>query len=712
MKSDPLLDCLVYLSSCFGNSVSAESVVAGLAYDENGLTPKLFSEAADRINIKSMVTRRAIEHIPTAVLPCVLTLTHGGAVVLKGFDKKRKKAVIYTAEDKKTKKVSLQDLKKDYSGYAIFVSPKAEETDIDEYHHDDIYDKSNIKDVYHLHWFWSIFFKNTGIYIQVIIAAILINLFALTSPIFIMTFYDRVLPNNAIETGWVLAIGALIILSFDFVVRSLRGYFIDLAGKKVDVIAAGRIFDQVMDMKLSERPVSSGVFANMLRDFDSVRDFFTSATLTAIVDFPFTILFLAVIYIIGGPIAFVLATLIIIVLVAGFIIQFPLKGTVKKSQKTSETKHGILVESIHGLETIKAIGADGKMRARYSGITGENAIWSQRSRFISALGVNIATLLQQSATILVVITGMYLVMDSQLTTGGLIACVILGGRAIAPIGQIANIMTRRHQAFTALKTLNKIMSKPTERPRNKKFLHRPDLSGKIVFDKVSFSYPNSGKKALDNVSFAINAGEKVGVIGRIGSGKSTIARLMLGLYEPNDGRILFDDTDFRQIDPADLRHNTGYIAQDVMLFSGSIKENITVSRPQASEAEILAVSQQAGVHDFVKQHPMGYDAQVGERGEKLSGGQRQSIALARALLTSPKIMVCDEPTNSMDVQAEENFRRHIEKQAEKMTLILITHRQQLLSVVDRLILLDQGVVVMDDDRDVVLRALSSGDTKK
>ncbi len=295
-----------------------------------------------------------------------------------------------------------------------------------------------------------------------------------------------------------------------------------------------------------------------------------------------------------------------------------------------------------------------------------------------------------------------------MTTGALIACVLLGGRAIAPIGQIAGLMTRYHQARSSLRTLNGIMSLPVERPAGKQFLHRPQLSGKIAFDKVGFAYPKTARKVLDDISLTINAGEKVGIIGRIGSGKSTMARLIIGLYEPTEGTLSADDTDYRQIDPADLRRNMAYIAQDVLLFRGSVRENIAISRPQASDAEILEAAKSAGVHDFISRHPMGYDAAVGERGEGLSGGQRQAIALARAMLLKPNLMVCDEPTNAMDTEAEQAFIRHIGKQSKDKTLILITHRQNLLTLVDRLILLDQGRLVADGPRDKVVSALAGG----
>ena len=696
---DPLLECLVFLTAHYGRARSAHAITAGLAYGDHNMGPSLFCEAAERIDLKAKIVRRnKIKKIQTPVLPAVLILKEGQACVLLKLNSDEHSATIWSPETSSERSVKLTDLKSSYEGYAIYVHPKPEFIDPQAPHAED-------RD---RHWFWGPVLDCKAIYGRVAVAAILINLFGLTSPIFIMNIYNRVIPNSAIETGWVLGLGALTIFVFDFIIRNLRGYFIDLAGRRIDVISGRRIYDQLLNMKLEERPTSSGSFANMLRDFDSVRDFITSATLTALIDLPFTFLFLFVIYLLGGPIAFILAVLIVIVFIAGVLLQFPLKALVRKSTKSAEAKHGLLIESIHGLETIKAVGADGRMRERYGRHIAENAAYSQKSRFVSGLGVNISSWIQQTASIFIVLAGMYLVKDSQISVGALIACVLLGGRAIAPIGQVANLMSRYHSARTALKTLNQIMSKSVERPSKKKFLHRPDLEGKITFRKVSFVYPHTDRKVLDTASFIINAGEKVGIIGRIGSGKSTLARLMMGLYSPKEGALLLDETDYRQIDPADLRQNIAYIAQDVVLFNGSVRDNLTVSVPHASEDDILEVSKAAGVHEFISHHPMGYDAPVGERGEGLSGGQRQCVALARAMLLKPNIYICDEPTNAMDTQAETAFVKHIEEQTKNKTLVLITHRHYLLSLVDRLILMDQGRIILDGQRDKVLEAISTG----
>jgi ATP-binding cassette subfamily C protein LapB len=706
---DDLLQCLVFMSAHHGHAKSPDAIKAGLAYDENGMGPDLFIEAAGHLGFKTKVSKpKKIKTFDDANFPLVVILKDNHSVVLMRRDGDN--VEIYDPAQDAVVTTELDALEAKYDGFAIYVHPKPgfhdPRTKAGTHALENETGNKNLP-----HWFWSIMADNSGLYARVIVAAIFVNLFGVVGPLFIMNVYDRVIPNSAIETGWVLAIGALTAYVFDLIMRTLRGYFIDLAGRRIDIVASRRIYDQLMNMKLAGKPASSGAFANMLRDFDSVRDFLTSATLTGLVDLPFTLFFLFIIYLIGGPIAFMLFFLILFVIGLGMLLQWPLKILVRQAAQSAEAKHGLLVETIGGLETIKAIGADGRLRARYGAHVGESAALGQKSRFVSALGVNFATFLQMSASVIIVLMGMYLVQDSLITMGGLIACVILGGRAIAPIGQIANLVARYHQASSSLQTLNRVMALPIEHPQGKTFLHRPVLEGKIKFDQIDFVYPGTDRKVLDNVSFEIKSGEKVGIIGRIGSGKSTIARLMLGLYDPEEGAIYADDTDYRQIDPADLRRNVAYIAQDVVLFRGTVRENITLSRPQATEEEILNAAKLSGVHEFVSTHPMGYDAVVGERGEGLSGGQRQAIALARAMLHQPNIMVCDEPTNAMDMQAENAFTAHIGKQVKDKTLILITHRHHLLSLVDRLILMDKGKIVLDGPRDKVIDAISKGQVK-
>jgi ATP-binding cassette subfamily C protein LapB len=724
---DSLLECLANVTGYYGHAKSTESIIAGLPYTEEGMGPKLFSEAAERLGYKTKLVKRKPHKIDAALLPVVILCADNKALVLHEIERslvsgKAKDHIYhcYDPHEKRSVALSAPELTDRSTGSVFLIYPSKDgvmkPSDAHVASQGAFANHEHTADAIGAHWFWGVMWQNRSLYYRVALAALLINIFALASPLFIMNVYDRVIPNNAMETGWVLGIGALTVLMFDFIVRTLRGYFIDMAGRKMDVIVGRRIYDHVLDMNLSAKPPSSGVFASMLKEFDAVKEFFTSATMTGFVDLPFSLLFIFVIYLLAGPVAFVLLGLMIVAIIVGLVIQIPLRALIAKSLKAAEAKHGLLIETITGLETIKAIGADGKLRARYSDYIGEAAFVGQKSRFFSSLGVNLATVLQQSASIFIVLMGMYLVRDGSLTVGALIASVILGGRAIAPMAQIAGLLTRYHQSRSALRNIDQLMKTETERPANKKFLHRPDLKGHITFDRVSFSYPHTERKVLDNVSFDIKAGEKVGIIGRIGSGKSTIARLMMGLYQPNDGSILVDQTDYRQIDPADLRRNVGYIAQDVVLFTGSVRENVIAAHPTASEAEILHATKLSGAYEFISAHPHGFDMMIGERGEGLSGGQRQAIALARAILAKPNMLVCDEPTNSMDIQAEEAFAQHVkthlggEQDGQDKTLILITHRQMLMGLVDRLILIERGRVMADGPRDKVLEALSKGAT--
>lgn len=699
-SGDALLDCLVFLCSHFGKAKSAETIKAGIAYDKAGMGPELFCEAALTVDLKAQIAKKTdIGHLPSSVLPCVVMLKGDHPCVLMTCDQNDLTAKIFVPETGSIKDINLNDLIADYTGYVIYIHPQANfvsNAQAPQPMNDDN------------HWFWGIIRQSKSTYALVILASLFINLFALVSPMYVMNVYDRVIPNNAIETGWALGIGALIAFVFDFLFRTVRGYLIDFAGRKTDIIAGRRIYDHVLDMKIADRPASSGAFANMLRDFDSVRDFFTSATITALVDLPFTLIFLFFVFQLGGNVAFIIVGLIMFVCVIGYVIQFSLKKLVRKSKEAAQNRHGILVETIGGLEAIKTGLASGRFRMQYSTQMGEDALYAQKSRFLSALGVNIATFLQQSASVIIILFGMYLVQDGAMSVGGLIACVILGGRAIAPIGQIANLMTRYHQAGSALKTLDNIMSAEVERPYGRDFLHRPDLSGALAFEKVSFEYPVAKVPVLQDVSFRIEPGERVGIIGRVGSGKSTIARLLLKLYDPTKGVILADDTDYRQIDPADLRKNIGFISQEATLFQGSIRDNITIGYPQATEEDILSAAKAAGVHDFVSRHPLGYDAPVGEGGYALSGGQKQAVVLARAMISKPSILICDEPTSAMDTQTENAFCHYVHEQTKNKTLILITHKHAMLSMVDRLILIHQGKIVMDGRRDDVIAALQSG----
>jgi ATP-binding cassette subfamily C protein LapB len=533
-------------------------------------------------------------------------------------------------------------------------------------------------------------------------------MFALVMPLFIMNVYDRVVPNNTIETLWVLAIGVGVVYVFDFVMRSLRGYFIDIAGKKIDVILSANIFEKVMGIRMEARPLSVGAFASSLQEFESFREFITSATITTLVDLPFLILFLMLIWWIGGMAAIPALVAVPLILLTSFLLQKPLAKVINETFRTSSQRQSTLIESLTGLETLKAIGAEGPMQRRWEQLIGHLGKLSLKARLLSAANVNAATFLQQLASVGVVIVGVYLISERELSVGALVACTMLTGRALAPLSQVAGLITRYHHARAALDGINRMMALPMEREQGKSFVHRADFKGTIEFKDVSFNYPEQPIAALQNISFRVAAGERVGVIGRIGSGKTTIEKLIMGLYQPTTGSVWIDGVDLQQIDPADLRRNIAYVPQDPMLFYGTVRNNIVFGAPYVDDRAMLNAAEIAGVTEFANRHPLGFDMPVGERGEGLSGGQRQSIAVARALLLDPVMMILDEPSNSLDNRSEENLKARLGQHLEGKTLLLVTHRASMLSLVNRLIVVDGGRIIADGPKEQVLEALSGG----
>ncbi|MDX6750860.1 type I secretion system permease/ATPase [Geminicoccaceae bacterium 1502E] len=697
---DPLLGALVALTHLLERPTSAQALSAGLPLVDGRLTPDLFARAAKRAGLSAQLLRRPLEAIGQLVMPCVLLLADGRACVLVRRSERGCEVLLPETGLGRTE-LAAEELAAAYTGFAFFAKPEIGFAQRDR----------ELRAERSGHWFWSTLLAQWPVYAEVVVAALLINCFALASPLFIMNVYDRVVPNNAIETLWVLAIGAFIVFGFDFLLKALRGYFVDAAGRVADIKLASGIFEHVLNLRMAARPRSAGAFASNLREFETLRDFFTSATVVALVDLPFIFFFVAIVWMIGGPVAMVPALAVPLVVGLGLLMQLPLNRIVRRTFKEAAQKHGVLVETINGLETIKSVGGEGRMQRLWESFVAATAHSANQSRLFSSITVYFAAMAANLVTVGVVILGVYRIGEGLMTVGALVACTIIAGRAMAPLGQVATILTRFHQARTSLDTLDAVMRMPVERPPEKVFVHRPRLEGGIEFKQVSFTYPGQKLPALSDVSFKVEPGERVALIGRVGSGKTTLEKLILGLYEPEEGSVLVDGTDMRQVDPADLRRNIGCVPQDVFLFHGTLRENITMGAPFVDDPTMLRAATIAGVEDFAARHPMGYDLNVGERGELLSGGQRQAVAIARAVLLEPPILVLDEPTSAMDNGAEARFMARMAKEIPGRTLLLVTHRASLLALVDRLIVMDGGRLVADGPKERVLKALAGGQIK-
>ncbi len=695
---DPLLGCLTILCALLDRPLSSDALTAGLPLVDGRMTPELFIRAAQRAGISARLMRRSLASINRISLPCVLLLDGKRACVLTDIRRGVSADIIMPEMGAGTRSVPFDELAKEYAGYTLFARP--------EFRFDTRSTDHRIADP--RGWFWKTMIRQWRVYVEVVLAALVINSFGLTVPLFTMNVYDRVVPNFAEETLWVLAIGVFTVFGFDFVLKMLRAYFVDVAGRTADMRIASRLFEQVLGMRMADRPPSAGALASNLREFEHLREFFTSSTLTALVDLPFIFLFIFIVFLVAGKVAVIPLAAVPIVVVVGVLMQIPLQMVMQQTSREGAQKHAILVEAITGIETIKSLVAEGRMQRNWEIFSSQTARTGMKAQSLSAIALNFSAMATNIVTVAVVVFGVYQIQAGELSVGGLVAATMLSGRAMAPLGAIAAILTRFHQARVSLKGLDRLMHTPVERPEGKVFVHRPNFAGQVDVKNVVFNYPNQKIPALNDVSFHIDPGEKVGIIGRIGSGKSTIERLLLGLYEPDEGSVMIDGTDVRQIDPADLRRSIGCVPQDVVLFYGSVKENIAFGAPFADDAMILRAARLSGVDEFVRRHPAGYDMQVGERGQNLSGGQRQAIAVARALLLDPPILLLDEPTSSMDNTTESRFKARMAKVVGKKTLILITHRGSMLSLVDRLIVMDGGRVVADGPKEQVIEALTSG----
>lgn len=690
---DPYEACLLQVLHAYQRPMSVASLRAQVARLERPWTLADFLEAIASEGFQVVQQQGELPKVLSGGLPALL-LGGGGELPAVLLSRARDSFEIFDpGRSDRPVLVDEQQLAAWYSGnYVVFTPPLRVPAD-----------EVSVPRGRFGHWFWGPISTAKPLYIQVGLAALLTNVFAIAASIFTMIVYDRVLPNNAIDSLIALIVGMAIVFISDFAIRSLRGYFLDVAGARADMAIADSLFDHVLDLEMRAKRGSTGTLANVMKEFESVREFLTSATLTTVVDIPFAILFVIVIWMIGGPMVWVPLAIIPAMLLVGLALQPAMRRLVQTGYEDGQTKHAVLVESIAGLETIKALGAGSTMRHRWQNAIAHQARVGLKTRFLAQFAGNFANFASQVSQVAVVSVGVFLAAKGQIGMGAIIACSILAGRAIAPLAQLAQLLTRAHQSYSSYKALAKLMSEPREHDPSRHFIPRDALSGSIELRGVSFRYPQQQSGGLDGVSIKIAAGERVAIVGRVGSGKTTISKLLLGLFHPNEGSVMIDGSDIRQIDPADLRRHVGVVMQDVWLMTGTVHQNIALGGHRPSNADILEASRVAGVHDFISQHPEGYNLKLGERGEGLSGGQRQAITIARALVGKPPILVLDEPSSAMDVNAE---RLLIERLAPALstqcTLVLITHKATLLDLVDRVIVLDQGKVVADGPKEKVL----------
>lgn len=694
---DPLLDGLLSLCAFHQKAASRAMLSAGLPLADHRLTPELLPRAAARAGLRGRWLRRELVRIPTLALPALLLLRDGRCALLLGWQADGRARVMPSESEGGELDVDRAILEEEYTGQAFFAQPQ-HRFDLDR---GELIPRTT-------HWFRDTLKRSRWLYADAVAASFVISLIGLVTPLFVMNVYDRVVPNQAEATLWVLALGVSGAFFFDLLLKTLRGLCLDLAGKKTDLIISATLFERVAGMLMRHRPARVGTFAQHIHEFQSLREFLASLTLASLIDLPFTLLIIAVIAVIGGHLAWIPLLAFPLVAALSLALQRPLAETLERTMALSAERQSSLIETLAGLDSVKVNNAESERQHLWEQTIGSLSRLELRARMLSSLALNLTMALQQLAGVVMIVLGVYQIIDGHLSMGGLIACYMLSGRALAPLGQVAGLLTRYQQAKVTIRSVNDMMALPQERQAGERPLNRESLQGAIEFRGVDFNYPEQTEIALRQVNLVIRPGEKVGIIGRSGSGKSSLAKLIVGLHQPESGSLLIDGIDLRQLDIADVRSNIGYVPQDIQLFSGTLRDNLLMGARYVEDDHVIAAAELAGVHEFARMHSKGYELQVGERGQNLSGGQRQCVALARALLLDPPILLLDEPTSALDNTSEERLKQQLAKASVDKTLLLVTHRTSMLSLVERLVIVDRGQIVADGPKTVILEALKKG----
>ena len=693
-----LVVCLQRLAKHHGIPATPQSLASGLPTTLQDFTPDLLVRAAKRAGIKARLQRVVISDLPPNALPVIVMLEGDRGVVLEALSGDGDALVFDPRGGSESQKMPLSELTKQASGFVLLARPKFR------------LKASQLGGVglQTEHWFWSVMLEHRGLYRDVLYASFFVNLLALALPIFTMNVYDRVVPNAAFETLWVLATGVLLAIVADVALRVIRGYFLDYAARRIDVDLSSAILEKTLGMCLEHKPVSVGSYAANLRSFEFLRDVTTSASITAFIDLPFSLVFLMVVAWISPYLLIPIVIGIVLLLLLAVVIRPKLELLTETTYAAGAQRNATLIETLSGLETLKAMGAESVMQSQWEESTRFLASQNLRSKVLQQWMSQLGTALQRLVQVSVVITGVYLISSGRLSMGGLIACMMISSRATAPFARLGSLITQYQNAKVAMQSMDALFETPSEYKQIGGFLSRKSFAGAYEFKNVSFNYPRGDLKSLKAASFKLKAGEHVAVLGRVGSGKSTLSKLALGLFQATEGEIRVDGIDIRQLDPREYRSSVGYVPQDVTLFTGTLRENIALGRPSITDSQMIKAVERAGIADWVNRHPLGFDLPISERGDSVSGGQKKCIAVARALVTEPNILIMDEPTGGTDQTTERTIIESLQTFTEGRTLIVITHRNSVLALADRILVVDGGTIVADGSKETVVSALRQG----
>lgn len=692
-RGDELIASVGAIAALFERPFSELRVKKGLALDDDGLVPlDQLDHALEAIGLRCHLVRRPVAGWNDQDVPAILLLSGDRPLVLTAIDDHVCRVRLPGASSDIS--IDRRLLEAAYSGQGVIVrhDPASETA------RERPWDQPTRQ-----HWFWSEVWKERGQYGYVMFASLLINLLAFAMPLFTMNVYDRIIPNKAAASLWVLALGALFAIAVEYGLRLARTGLIDEVGRSIDARLSQRLLDKVLNLPLSTPRGSTGALARRVTDYEQVRDFFASTTVVLLTDILFLTVFVGLIAVLGGWLAVIPVVAMAVMFVMGWILQRRMRAAVADAQVDASMLQTTLIETIGNLETIKSARAEGKMLGKWRRLTASNAYTQEEMRKLTATAVNLATLCQQATSIALIIGGFYLFNAGIISMGAIIAIVMLASRSLAPVGQLAFLMTRGRQAFVTLNSLQQLMDQGDERDKGSRSITPEIRDGRLQVDHVGFRYPDTDRESLADVQLCIEPGERIGLIGRVASGKSTLGRVLCGLYDPTGGSYRIDGLESRQYDPHDLRSTLRFVGQDAELFSGTVRENLLVGANDVDDGAIIDAVRRSGADEFLGRDATGFDFHIGERGARLSGGQRSFLVLARALMTPAHLLFLDEPTGAMDSQTEKHFVERLQAAIPaSQTLIIATHRMTVLGLVDRLIVMDNGRIVADGPRDQIL----------
>ncbi len=698
---DLLAAALLHVARHHGLAGSIEAATAGLPLVEGRLPLTHIALAAERLGLLSAQRRIRASTIRAEDCPLLLVLKNGDIAIVSG--RNGKKLTVLLMSRGSAQELGLRDLSRLMTGEAVMLAPRPDSLD----------SEASMPTKTARTWLLDGFAGARGALLTAAFATILINIAALAIPMFTMNIYDRVIPNAAMNTLWALTIGAALLIGFDFMMRSLRAEIIDITGRRVDVRLSNSLFAQLLGAKPSHQPQSAGARVATLKDFESLREFFQSVTITTLGDIPFAIVFIAAVYILAGPLALTLLIAAPLTLATCMLIQLRLRSLLAAEHREQLLRHSVATETIVGIETIKALAAESWAAEKWERATADGIRQAVKIRRATNLASHIVIAAQLLVTVVMVVHGVYLATEGVITAGALIASVMLAGRAMSPVGQAALLLTRIGQTRIAFESLRGVIEAEQERG-NRRFVRKPSIAGTIAFEGVTFRYAEDTPPALNAVSCAIREGERIGILGSIGSGKSTALRAIVNLVTPQQGRIFVDGVAATHLDPTVLRRSIALVGQEAMLFRGTLRQNITIHQPFADDEAVLDALRRAGADAFVSRLPKGLDTMIGERGQGLSGGQRQAIALARCFVGKPRVLLLDEPTGAMDGKTESALLATLADYAAETgaTLIIVTHRPAVLEIVDRLMVFDAGRLTLDGPKASVLQALKAQSARR